>query len=187
MKFLTFIFLSIFTLKSQAALFGEVSGISLTDTSVAAVDSSYTKTYYAVDIYANLETKKRWFAGFHLDQITFNELPTASSEYNLSSQNMGLMLMYLIDKNGTYSVTLGYNLIQTATYKSPGLSESDLSGSGYWATFGIMPQISPNLYAGMKILYYQANYTKKTESNVSSDVSYSRTFMLPILSLSFRY
>ncbi len=170
-----------------AALFAELSGISLTDASTTSVDSAYTKLYYSVDIYANLDTKKTLFAGFHYDQISFTDQATASSEYSLSSQDMGLMGMWIMDKAGTYSLTLGYNLIQTGSLSMTGSTDADLSGSAYWGSLGITPQLGNSIYAGIKLLYYQANYTKKTVGSTFTDVSYSRTFMLPIFSISFRY
>lgn len=187
MKNIVFSILLFCAQNSSAALFAELSGISLTDASSTTVESSYSKLYYSLDIYANLDTKKTLFAGFHYDQISFTDQATAASTYGLTSQDMGLMGMWIMDKAGTYSLTLGYNLIQTGSLTATGATAADLSGSAYWGSLGIMPQLGNSFYAGIKLLYYQANYNKKTVGSTFTDVSYSRTFMLPVFSMSFRY
>lgn len=173
--------------QSSAAIFAEIDGIYTSDTFTTATDATYKKTFYSFDLFANLTSKYTVFAGFHLDQINFSEQPTASTEYSLTSQNMGVMLMWVMDKAGTYSLSAGYNLVQKGSYTTTGASETTLDGTGYWGTFGIMPEVAENLYLGVKFLYYQASYSKKLVGTTSSDVSYSRSFISPILGLSFRY
>lgn len=183
-----FIFFAIlFSNQSFASLFLEMDGLYLTDTFTTSTTASNSKTFYSFDIYANLDSKKTLLAGFHVDQLSFIESPTSTTTYTLTSQNMGLMGMWVIGKNGTYSLSGGYSLVANGSYAITGSSTATLTGTSIWSSFGVMPEVAENLYMGFKILYYSVSYSKSTVSTTASDVSYNRTFILPIFGLSWRY
>jgi hypothetical protein len=184
MKILSFLFVFLSFAPCFAGIYGEVNGYYNTDTFVTSSTSSSSKTFYGLDIYANLETKHYLFAGFHVDQvgITDNNGTTTST---FSSQNMGPMFLWLIDKRKIYSLALGYDLVAKGTYDS-GSSNSKLSGTGIFATFAAMPEVAENFYIGIKLNYYSLSYSKSEVGSASSDVSYSRSLIFPSISFAWR-
>lgn len=189
-NWLSFYFLllfSLFGINAESAVFAEANGLYLTDTFKNSSDASYSKSFYMLDVFANLENKKKWYAGLHVDQINFSENPTTSTSYTLTSTNLGIMFLYLLDKDGTFSVSAGYSLVANGTYQATGASELKLSGSNYWVTLGVMPQVAENLYMGLRWAYYVVSYNKSTVGSTATDVSYSRTLMMPLLGISWRY
>lgn len=175
------------SVRASAALFADLSGLYITDSFTTATSATNSKMYYSLDIFANLDTKKRWMAGFHVDQISFTESPTSATTYTLTSLNMGLMGLVLLNRTGSMSLSGGYNLVANGTYSVTGESGRTLTGTSIWAAYAVMPEVSENLFVGVKLLYYQVSYSKSTVTTTATDVSYSRTFIAPILGLQYRY
>lgn len=187
MRFLIMTMISFWTLFAQAGVYAELNGLYSTDTFTRTTSSSNSKTYYALDIHANLENKERFYAGFHVDQISLIEDDGSGSQSTLTSLNMGPMFMWVMDRKKTFSLALGYNLLANGTFTVTGSTSATLTGSGMWGSFGVMPEVAENWYLGFRLTYYSLSYTKSTVGSAASDVSYSRTLIYPTFALAWRY
>jgi hypothetical protein len=178
---------SLFLLLTQVALaglHGEVNTFYATDSFKAETSSSESKTYYSFDIYANLNSKGTYFAGFHLDQVALQET-AASSTARLTSLNMGPMVMWLMDRKKEYGLSLGYNIVANGAYTTSSASTT-LSGTGLFVSFSAMPEISENFYVGLKLNYYSLSFSRSIDGSTVSPVSFTRTLIFPSLSLAWR-
>jgi len=182
---LSFISFLIFSSNAFAGLYSEFNGYFATDTFTTTATAQNSKTFYAVDIFANLESKKKFFAGFHVDQVALTD-SNGTTTTTFSSLNMGPMFQWLMDKDRVFSFALGYNLLTKGTYND-GTTTTELTGTGLWATLAAMPEITETFYLGLKLNYYSLNYTKAVVVTTSSDVAYARTLIFPSISFGWRY
>ncbi len=97
MKRLGFFLTFLMALQASAGLGGELNLFYNTDQFTAATNTSTSKMLYGLDVYANLETKRRYFAGFHVDQVSMQDT-IGNSTVTLSSTNMGPMFLWVIDR-----------------------------------------------------------------------------------------
>ncbi len=172
---------------ANAGIYAELNGLYGSDTFTTTTNASYSKTYYALDIHANLENKARFYGGFHVDQVNFTEQPNSSTTTTMSSLNMGPMFMWVMDHKKTYSLAAGYNLLANGSLTTTGSNSTTLSGSGLWGSFGVMPEISDNLYIGFRLTYQSFTFNKATTGGATTDVSYARSLIFPTFALAWRY
>lgn len=184
MKSIGFLSILLVASRAYAGLFGELNLFYNTDTFATDTTSTSSKTFYALDIYANLESKHYLFAGFHVDQVNLQESPSGT-QTSFSSQNMGPMFLWLIDKRKTYSFAAGYNLVAKGSYNN-GTQTETLAGTGIFATIAAMPEVAENFFIGIKLNYYSLSYPKSTVDTTTTDVSYSRTLIFPSISMAWR-
>lgn len=185
MRVVVLLILSLVTARTWAGLYGEFNGYFATDTFTTSSAAQYNKTFYALDLYANLENKHYLFAGFHVDQVAMTE-NNGTTTLTLTSMNMGPMFLWLMDKRKIFSLALGYNLVAKGSYND-GSSTAELVGTGLWSTLGAMPEIGENFYLGLKLNYYSLNYSRSIVGSASSDVAYTRTLVFPSVGFAWRY
>lgn len=178
------VILLLMTNPSFAGLFGELSLFYGTDNFTTSSSVQNGKSHYALDLFANLENKYRFFGGFHVDQISVTDTGAVSTTF--TSLNMGPMLMWIIDRKQTFSLAAGYHILSKGSYND-GSATQELTGTGLWASFGIMPEIDEHLFVGVKYNYASYNYTKSLVGSASSDIAYTRALVFPSLSLSWHY
>lgn len=169
---------------AQAGLYGSVDALYLTDSFSTASTADHSRTYYALDLIANLDNKNTYYAGFHVHQYAFSDT-MGTTKSTLSSLDMGPFLKWVIDRKHTYALSLGYNILASGSYNN-GSSTSDLTGTSILASFDITPEVSENLFIGVKFNYYAISYNKSVTTSTSSDVSYTRNVIFPSLSISWR-
>lgn len=190
MRFFSFLILGLFTvgaLSARAGVYGELNGLFSTDVFTTATAATYSKTYYALDIYANLENKNRFYAGFHVDQVAATEEGTPGSQVTLTSLNMGPMAMWVIDRRKTFSLSAGYNFLANGSLTVTGSPAATLTGTSLWTSLGVMPEVAENLFVGFRLTYYSLSYAKSTVASATADVSYTRVMMFPTFGLAWRY
>jgi len=187
MKCLLLILLSLLSVAAHAGVYGEVNGYYSSDIFTTATTATNSKTYYSLDIHSNLENKSRFYAGFHVDQVNLIEENGAASSSTLTSLNMGPMAMWVIDHRKTFSLAAGYNLLANGTYTVTGSSAATLTGTSLWGSFGVMPEVTDNLYIGFRVTYYSLSYAKSTTGAAAADVAYTRNLIFPAFALAWRY
>lgn len=184
MKYWGLVFTLLIASRAFGGLYGELNAFFNTDSFTTTTSNSNSKMFYALDIYANLESKHYLFAGFHVDQVNFQET-VSSTQTSLTSLNMGPMFLWVMDRQKTYSLSLGYNLVAKGTY-AIGSSSEAVTGTGIFATLSAMPQLSENFYFGIKLNYYSLSYSQSTVGTTATPVSYSRSLIFPSIGLSWR-
>lgn len=156
----------------------------LSDEFVTSSTSQYSKTFYNGNLLFSIDNKERLYVGFHAHQISFEEqVPTART--SLTSLDMGPYIMAYLDRRRFFSLGFGYNLLVNGTYSS-GSSNQTLTGTSLMATIGASPEIGKDIYVGFDLNYVKVDYDKSTVGSAVSDVSYTRTFILPTISLLWR-
>jgi hypothetical protein len=78
-----------------------------------------------------------------------------------------------------------YNLQASATYDATGAATKLWTGNSYWLRFGHQHEIGKGFYIGGHLLYYNASYTSQQQSSTTQGISYTRSSILPVLSLSY--
>lgn len=185
MRFLIFISVWFVSTHCVAGVFAEFNGYLATDSFTTTGSATTSRSFYALDIYANLEKKNRIFAGFHVDQISFSD-GDGTTTRTLTGMNMGPMFLVAINKDQTYTLSAGYLLKATGAYNN-GATSSDLTGTGMFAVLSMMPEFAENWFGGLKLNYYSLSYTKSSVGTTAEDVSYTRTLMFPSIGLAWRY
>lgn len=168
---------------SFAGVWGDLTLSYIDDGFVSEETTASNKTYFGLDIMADLDNKAQFYAGFHVHQISLTE--TADETISLTSLDMGPMFMWVIDQKRNFSVTVGYNVIATGTY-SDGSDQFELQGTGFYGAIALMPEIKDRWNVGFKLLYLSESYGRSILDNEASDISYSRTLILPVIALSYR-
>ncbi len=187
MRFFVFAIVSVVVAVAKAGVYAELNGFYSTDAFTTAKTANYSKTYYALDIYANLENKNQFYAGFHVDQVGATEEGAPGSTVTLTSLNMGPMAMWLMDRKKIFSLSAGYNLLANGSLSVTGSSAATLTGTSLWGSLGVMPEVAENWFVGFRLTYYSLAYSKSTVGSAASDVSYSRNLIYPTFALAWRY
>ncbi len=183
---LSFVFLliSFVEFSAQAGLYGEFDGTYLSDTFTTSSSTASSRTYYGLNIIANLDSKERFYGGFHVSQMSFTDTTTTTT--TMSSLDMGPMLVWVLSPKNTLSLELGANVTASGQYVHGSTTEA-LTGMSYYASLGVMPEISDNWYVGFRLYYYSMAYSKSVVLTTSTDVSYTRAFIFPTFSISWRH
>lgn len=155
------------------------------DTLTTSSDSANTQYFYNVSALFNLDRRARWNMGWVFFGISQTST-AASVDTTYTSLDMGPALRWNIDKGGIFSLTAAYGYLAKGTYSS-GSTEEDWEGTSLFGQFSIQAPISEEkLYIGLSINYYAANYTQKTVSNVESSTDTQKTWIFPMVSLTWR-
>jgi len=180
---LSFVFLliSFVEFSAQAGLYGEFDGTYLSDTFTTTTSTASSRTYYGLNIIANLDSKERFYGGFHVSQMSFSDTTTT-----MSSLDMGPMLVWVLSQKNTLSLELGVNVTASGQYVHGSTTEA-LTGMSYYASMGVMPEIFEDWYVGFRLYYYSMAYSKSVVLTTSTDVSYTRAFIFPTFSISWRH
>lgn len=178
-----FIVLS-FSLTAHAGLYGEFDGTYFSDSFTTSTTATNSKTYYGLNIIANLDTKERFYGGFHVSQMSFSDTGTTTT--TMSSLDMGPMLTWVLSQKNTLSLELGVNVTASGQYVHGSTTET-ITGMSYYTSLGVMPEFAENWYVGFRLYYYSLTYSKSVVTTTSSDVSYSRALIFPTFSIAWRH
>lgn len=170
--------------RSWAGLYPELALFTVSDSFTASTSSTDSSQFFAFDLLAGLDNKSRFYAGFRVHQLSFSSESSTATE-TFSTQDMGPFLLWAIDDKKIFSLSAGFSVIASGLY-SNGTSDSELSGSGYFASFGVMPEISDDWYLGVRLNYVASNYDREVIGSTSSAVGYSRTFLFPSINFTYR-
>lgn len=94
------------------------------------------------------------------------------------------MVSIELDKARHWLVAAAYGIAASATYDATGASTKTWSGSSYWLRLGHQREIGKGFYLGGHLIYFNANYNTE-QTTTTQSVSYTRSSILPMLSLSY--
>ena len=110
----------------------------------------------------------------------------ASITTNYSSFDMGPGLRWNIDKNNMLSVTAAYGYLAKGTYSQGSTSET-WEGTSLFGQFAIqIPVRDQKFFAGLSLNYYAANYSTKIVGSLNSSISTQKTWIFPMVTLTWR-
>jgi len=155
------------------------------DTLTTSADAANTQYFYNLAVLFNLDRKMNWNMGWMVMGI--NQVSTAASvESTYGSLDLGPALRWNIDKRGVFSTTLAYGYLAKGTYSS-GSTDENWEGTSLFAQFAVQAPIQDDkFYVGLTLNYYAATYTKKVVSSVESTNDATKTWIFPMISLTWR-
>ena len=142
--------------------------------------------YYGVALLLDLDKKSAYLLGFHYGmgtQVSNDGITTDT----FKNTDMGPFMAAYLNKSRTVGLFAGYNIISKGTFSSGGGTPSEWSGTSLQAGFGCDYETWDGVWVGAKIMMYSMSYNRDvTLGATSANISYSRTWMAPMISLSLR-
>jgi len=155
------------------------------DTLYKTTDKTNTEYFYNADLLFNLDNRKKWNVGWSVFGISQSSAD-ASTNTVYSSMDMGPALRWNIDRAGVYSMTVAYGYLARGTYSVTGSADEKWEGSSYFGQIAAQIPIYEKIHVGVSLNYYGANYSLKTISNVESANDAQKTWIFPMISLTWR-
>ncbi|MFM6929455.1 MAG: hypothetical protein ACKOX6_13385 [Bdellovibrio sp.] len=181
MKILSaFLFIMLVSVKSQAGFLLELNGTYLSDSLKSGTTDSSTRYFYNVGALFNI--KPNLWGGWNYLGISTSE-SSNSVATTFSTADTGPYIKWQFGRSQLYSLSMAYNLLSRATYKTGSSTAEAWQGTSFWISFGIMPELGTNLHLGAALNYYSASYTKKTISGSETSASDSKSWIFPTLSV----
>lgn len=155
------------------------------DTFTTASASTSTQYFYNFSALFNLDRRMTWNLGWTFFGISQTNSSDGVST-NYASLDMGPALRWNIDKAGIFSLTAAYGYLSKGTFSSGSTSEN-WEGGSLLGQFAIQAPIKEEkFYIGLSFNYYAATYTKKVVSSVESSNDAQKSWIFPMLSLTWR-
>lgn len=181
MKILSaFLFIMLVSVKSQAGFLLEFSGTYLSDSLKSGTTDSSTQYFYNVGALFNMK-QNLWGGWSYLGINTTESNNSVSTTF--STADTGPYVKWQFGRSQIYSLSMAYNILSKATYKTGSATAEQWQGTSFWLSFGIMPEISSNLHMGAALNYYSASYTKKTINGAETSASDSKSWIFPSVSI----
>jgi len=155
------------------------------DTLHKTTDSANTQYFYNIDALFNLDGRARWNVGWSVFGISqTSSVDTTTTAY--SSMDMGPALRWNIDRSGIFSMTLAYGYLAKGTYSATGGTDEKWEGTSTFAQFATQIPMNDKFFIGVSLNYYGANYSQKTVSSVESTNDATKTWIFPMISMTWR-
>jgi hypothetical protein len=180
-----FLMMCAFSINSWAGLSATVYGSYLSDDFSQTTSTQDIRQLYGASFMTALDSKDSFFVGWSYTSLLGTS--TASSiTKTFSSVDMGPVVSWWFGKGKVYNLTAAYNIISTATYEETSQTTKDWGGTGYYLAAGAELELFKGIHLGARMLYYVSNYTDQKVGAVASDVSVTRTWLMPLLTISYR-
>lgn len=156
------------------------------DTFSTSTASTETKYFYNAGLMFNLESQRRWYVGWTVFGISqTNTLGTADTSY--TSLDMGPILRWNIDRAGIYSMSAAYGYLARGTYAVTGSSSEAWEGTSLLGQIAVQaPFREAKFSIGATLNYYSATYTKKIVNRTESSNSSQKSWIFPMLTVTWR-
>lgn len=157
-----------------------------TDSFATTTTSSSGLTYTGAVLMLGLDKKDRFYLGYHFGSST-QTTTIAGTAGTFATTDLGPFMAYYLNKSRTIGFTLGYNLQSTARFKDGNAAQVEWTGTSYHAGFGLEQEISEGIWLGAKFTLYSMAYSRDvTLGATNTSISYTRQWLMPVISLSFR-
>lgn len=155
------------------------------DTFTATSQTQTTQYFYNVSALFALDRSMRWTVGWTFFGISKAETAESVTS-NYSSLDMGPALRWNIDKGNMFSLTGAYGYLAKGIYTLDSVSER-WEGTSLFGQFAVqIPVQEGRLSLGLSLNYYAASYSKKIVNSVESTHSAQKSWIFPMLSLTWR-
>lgn len=160
----------------------------LTDTQ-GLTSTKTTKVSY--DFAASYTPSKDGNLSFNIGHLYINSIEPVSANASalLKSFNPYLGLRLSAGDNQLISLSFNYMPYTQASYTQSGLPVETWTGTGYSVKLSLHPKLSDRFDGMISVLYYSAQFTKKTADDgaVTSVSSFSRSYLTPLVGLQIRF
>jgi hypothetical protein len=177
--FLTLILITLLTSVGQAKLLLEAGAGYFSDAITTSTSDTSTKLVYNVGVLFSIN--KGFWGGWSYAGLSYDKM-AASTTTQLIGYGTGPYLKYQFGRGRSYSISMAYNILNTATYTG-GSSSETWSGTSYNLQFAAMPELREGLNVGVTFNYYSATYSKRVIGSTESNISYTRAWIYPTISM----
>ncbi len=160
----------------------DLSFFYTSDSATAAADQTRTTTIYSASILLDVNKKERFFIGWNY--LSFGTAEAGLVEDTFAQTSMGPSFMYIPTKSKNWSIEFSYHLIMSASTSS--VSGSQWTGTSMLGSVGYMPEMNEGLRVGLKLNYLGSTYAKETIATTVNDISYTRSYIYPSISIQLR-
>ncbi|MFN7453343.1 MAG: hypothetical protein ACK5RO_01655 [Pseudobdellovibrionaceae bacterium] len=178
-----FILIGFFPTCVFADLSAEVGGYYYQSSFNPDEAQSESQTFFHLDLLAGLDSKSRWYGGFHFHQNS--KVIDAETDSNYSATEMGPVVFWMLDSKKRFSLFAGYNLKSDAQYTSGGIT-ADWQGSGFFGGFSLNLELKGAWSLGVRGTWNSVTYDQETISGTAENVTRTRSEFLPSLVLIWR-
>jgi|GEM_PF-3712126 len=133
-----------------------------------------------------LDRKGQYFLGYHYGS---NSMTTSNGTTTgtFTTTDLGPFFAIYLNRSRTFGLSFGYNLQSTAKYSDGSSTAQEWQGTSFHSGIGFEQEISEGIWLGAKLTMYSMSYARDiTLGATSSTIAYSRQWINPILSMSFR-
>lgn len=184
-----FVFFFLFCLSFSSSALADAAidfGLVYSSDSLSATpESSNNQYFYNASALFNLDNKARWNLGFAVLGIS-QTAKSGTTETNYSSFDLGPALRWNIDRSRIFSLTLAYGYLAKATYTVDSGAGEKWEGTSLLGQFAIQAPVQDNFYVGLSLNYYSASYSKKVVSSIESSNDAQKSWIFPMISLTWR-
>jgi hypothetical protein len=181
-----FILLLILFLHEPAkATYLDLNLLYFSDQFTAATETKIGRTQYDLGLGFDITKSRQLVLALDTGSSSLTDA-NGTSTINFTVTDLGLKLIYFLDKAKGFSFSLTYNLISTAKYND-GSTESEFRGSSIKTDFGYNFWLAESFALGIKFFYYSATFKESIANNTITNIAYKRTLIYPSLSLVYNY
>lgn len=164
--------------QARAGTLVELGGTYISENLKTGSSSTSTRYFYNLGVLFSL--KKRVWGGWNYSGFSQND--TGTPEIKISSMDTGPYMKWQFGRNEIYSASFAYNILSKAT-ADIGNGSEEWRGTSFWLQLGFMPEVKDGLHLGASLNYYAASYNKSVINGTESNISYSKSWIFPLLSL----
>ena len=177
--------LFLFSLPVQAGLSATLLGTYVTDDFSQTAATSNSKQFYGAMLMASFDAKERFHVGWSYTSISAISSRTGNNE-TYAAADMGPAFAFWFGKDRNLNLSGAYNVVSKATFEQTGQSLKEWSGTSYWVAAGAELEFMKYIHLGGRVVYYGTSMTDQKVGSTASSVSVGRTWVLPMLTISFR-
>lgn len=190
--FLKFIFLSLIFIiglpvEGRADVAIDLNGIFLQDSLSTTNNPSTTKTYYDLGVGLSLYNRSPFYFGMSYIGYSSTDGDSSAVTTSWSSQDMGFFVRYYIGRNRNFSITGGYGISSTATYKLGASSSEVWTGTSYFGKATYVTELNEKLSLTLSIVYYSGNYTISRSGTSLTNIAKTKNYVLPLVGISYDF
>lgn len=164
----------------------DMGAIYSADTLKTSADNNNTQYFYNLDVLFNLDNRKTFCMGWSVFGIS-QSITAGTTQSTYSSFDMGPAIRWNMDHAGVFSATLAYGYLAKGSYSTGSTTSETWEGSSYFAQLAAqVPVRDDKFYIGLSLNYYGGNYSKKTVNNVESSNDAQKTWIFPMISMTWR-
>jgi hypothetical protein len=179
------LFVSFLSLRARADVALDLGATFSSDSLSTASEAKNSQTFYNLSALFNLDSKMQWNVGWTVFGISQNS-SASSVDTQYSSFDMGPAFRWNMDKRGIFSFTLVYGYLAKGKYSSGSTSEEWDGSSLLLQLAALAPIQEDKFFVGLSLNSYSANYTEKTVSNVKSAVTAKKSWLFPMVTMTWR-
>lgn len=181
---LVFLILILFSIQVNAGAGLDLGYTTLTDSYTQNSTGSNTRSLYRLTPYLGLDRADRFMLGWSMIGGTFSDTVSGTATTVTTSDN-GPTILWNMTKSKIWTLSYTYGMSSKSSYTSGATTEA-WEGTSSLIELGYAPPISETMSLGLRIGSYQTTATKKIVTTTITDISYTRTMLVPMIYFSWR-